>query len=170
MKDLKIYKDFNNDDIKNKIFIIDSSASFIPTLVNSIDNINFYLADKFTAIFCSHRIDGVFKNITLEELKLKIKKGEMFVGGGSILEEAINYINDNNLKGDVLIFSDGYFELDISKLKNNLAILSTEMRPIIKGEYKSFMNDLESFEHFYRPRDITEENYKLKKVAQQYNL
>jgi len=177
------HKDIYQNDVKNKIFLIDSSASFVSTLKKMIDNINFYLSDKFIAILCSNQVDEVLNNISLDSLIKRIQQGKISQDGGTI-QAGIDYIIKNKLQGDILLFTDGYIEIDVKKLPNDIAILCTEKEPILinngfrnvlhaKDTYHGisvFMNDLESLDHFYRPRDITPEEYELKKAAQKYNL
>lgn len=179
MRYIRTFEKMNQNDVKNKIFLIDTSGSFLPILEKSIDNINFYLADKFTAILCSHKVDQVLNNISLNSLIPRIQHGQFLSGGGD-LQAGVDYIIENKLQGDVLVFTDGWIDIDVTKLPNDIAFLCTTEEPVINNEkfhakdtYRGvsvFMNDLESLDHFYRPRDITPEEYELKKAAQKYNL
>lgn len=174
MKYLQIFESFNkNQDVKNKIFLIDTSGSFAPVLTNGIDEINFYLADEFTTILCSYKVDEIL-NVSLDSLISKIKQKYFFAGGGD-LQAGIDYIIKNKLQGNVLLFTDGMIDINVKQLPNNLSILCTEnINPVIKGNEKKevlvFKHDLESLEHFYRPRDNSFEEYELKKAAKKYNL
>lgn len=171
MRYIRTFEEVNQDnqDVKNKIFLIDTSGSFAPILEKSIDKINFYLADKFTTILCSYRVDDVLNDISLDSLISMIHQRYFYAGGGD-LQEGIDYIIKNKLQGDVLLFTDGMIEIDVTNLPNNIAILSTEFKPKVVGDALIFMHDLESLENFYKPRDITPEQYELKKAAQKYNL
>jgi len=175
MRYLKNFETLNDNDPRNKIFIIDGSYSFLNILISQIDKINFYLADKFTVIIFTDIIEDVFENITLKELISKIKSFKFQVGGSDV-DDVLNYITDHKIKGNTLIFSDGGFPIDITDFKNNLTFLYTEFKPIFKGKkyFKRklylFKDDLESYDFFYPPRDITPERYEINKDANKYTL
>jgi len=171
MRYIKLFEE-TNEDVKNKIFIVDTSGSFIYDLKRCITITNFYLADKFTCIFCDHEISFIDKKMTLDKLIKEIINGKTIRGGGGDgMQEAINYIIDQKLKGPVLIFTDGIISIDITDLENDIAILSTMDKPRVRGgRYQLFYDDLESYEEFYKPRDITPEQFELNKMAHKYNL
>jgi hypothetical protein len=66
MKYIKLFEELE-DNIKNKILLIDSSGSFQYIMRDVIekDKINLYLADRFDVIFCSFEIDNYLKNIMI---------------------------------------------------------------------------------------------------------
>lgn len=172
MKYIKKFENLiDNDKYKNKIFIIDSSASFINELTKYINsNINFYLTEEFTAILVDSVNLDIYENITLPELIRKIRKLEGGFGDG--IQDAIDYIESTKMEGNILIFSDGWFHLNVSKIKNYVSVLTTdESKPVITGDCAVFYKDLESLDQFYPPRDDNDiERYKLKKSAKKYNL
>ena len=176
MKHLKTFESITGED-KNKIFLIDT-CSFIPTLLEKIKEVDFYLADKFTAILCSHEVENVYWDITLDEL---VDKLNYVRGGSGNMQVGIDYIIKNKLEGRVLLFTDGVIDISISYLEYYISILiydeySYAMKPNINPKRKIgkecliFYEDLESLEFYYPPRDITPEKYELKKAAQTYNL
>lgn len=183
MKKIKNWKTFNEhmkpsedapvlSDVKNKIFIIDISGSFINELKKTIDKIDFYLSDRFAVFLCDDRIQYFMKDTNLEELIKFIKDIRYGGGGGTGFQKAVDYIINNNLKGSVLVYTDGWIELDLTRLNNKLALLAfvEESKPKVDGDYQLFYKDLESLDHFYPPRDITYDKYILKRDSQKYNL
>jgi hypothetical protein len=170
MRYIKLFEE-TNEDVKNKIFIVDISGPFLYDLKRCITITNFYLADKFTCIFCDHIIEFVDNEMTLDKLIKEVINGKHLRGGGGDgMQDAIDYIIDQKLKGPVLIFTDGVISIDVTELENDIAILSIADKPRVRGNYQLFYDDLESYEEFYKPRDITPEQFELNKMAHKYNL
>jgi predicted metal-dependent peptidase len=167
MKYLKTFESINND-FRNKIFLIDTSASFEYDLIKAIDKVNFYLADKFTSIYCGGYF-AVKSDMTLNELTVEVSKNVS--GGGDNLQRGIDYIIQHKLEGPVLIFSDGYFSINIEGLENDISVLYTDTKPVIHGgECQLFKGDLESG-HYYGPRDCKSMvEYEYRKASKKYNL
>lgn len=171
MRYIKTFESINND-FRNKIFLIDTSASFEYDLIKAIDKVNFYLADKFTVIYCGGYF-AVKKDTTLDDVIKDISKG--ISGGSDHLQKGIDYIIQNKLEGPVLIFSDGMFSIDIKNLENDLSILYIYDKPDVNGgECQVFKDNLESG-GYYSPRDcnsMEEYNFmkEFGKTVRKYNL
>ena len=173
---LKTFENKMEDDNKNKIFLVDVSGSFIQKLNYLLDKINFYLAEKFTAIICGYEID-VYNEITLKELAQKLNN---YAGGPAILQDGIEYIIKNKLEGNILLFTDGMIDLNIQNLRNPIAVLCTDQLPNIKNakgpvpySYVGcwvFMKDLESYDFYYPPRDGSMENYLLNRDSHKFGI
>lgn len=171
MKHLKLFENQNEENVKNKILLVDASGSFVQEAIYILKNVNLYLSENFTAILFTHQIEHVFNNITINKLIKELLKN-YGGGGGTDLQEPIYYIKNNNLKGPVIAITDGYFDnFDVSELENYFAILYTDDNMYYgEGDYVDFKNDLESLDKFYKPRDINYKNYEFKKITKNFNI
>lgn len=168
MKYIKKFENLTNDNL-NKFLLIDCSGSFMYDVKRILKYVNLYLSDRFTAILCTWGENIIINNVNLKELNSKIKNHALG-GSDDDIQNAISYIGDKKLDGNVLVITDGYIKLDVSNIKNNISILYTESQPIVLGDPTLFKDDLESLDQFYPPRDESFEEYELKKSAKKYNL
>jgi hypothetical protein len=170
MKYIKRFENIINTNL-NSILLIDCSAFFQPDLKKVLNSVNLYLTDRFYAIFCTPG-NLIYEFMNLQELKFKIDNYHLYDIGVDDVQGGLNTIKYNKIDGNILILSDGYIKLDLSGIKNNVAILSSDAKPTLLNDdnCKIFYNDLESLDQFYLPRDESYEKYELKKSAKKYNL
>ena len=165
MKYLKTYEN-NNDKFKNKILLLDASASCKFELPNLFKT-NLYLSKVFTVILCSsHKIEHHKTN--LKNLNLWMESFGYYTGDG--MQDGIDYIVKHKLEGPVIIFSDGMFNIHIEKLPNDISVIYTVYPPVIVGgEYEVFKNKIG--EDYYIPRDCKSiKEYEAVKMSKKYNL
>ena len=172
MKYLKTFENIDNENFRNEILIIDASGSFLPYISSILKNVNLYLKKRFITFFCTGFDMIKHENVTIEDV-LKIAK-QIRNGGGDNIQDAINYIVKEKLKGSILIISDGGNTINLKYLKNDVAYLRCieNFKPYIlpPDKCKLFYNNLESLDQFYPPRDITYSNYEFKVTMKNYNL
>lgn len=161
----------------NKILVVDSSGSFSWVLLDILKNVNLYLDDEFTFIYYDY-IDQKTKSFITNLDELTTKSMVRLNGSNDGIVSSVKYIIDNNLRGNVVILSDGVLwrsSLDLSPIKDWVAFLVTTEKPesIIKGpNHIIFKDNLESTEHYYPPRDETDgkERWEIRKTTKKFNL
>lgn len=88
--------------------------------------------------------DTEIKNINIIRNNSDLQNLKISGLGGTELQPAIDFISNNKKynKLSTLIITDGYCDdLDVSKLKGNSLILSTEILPHVKGPHTSLLID-----------------------------
>lgn len=171
MKHIKTFENLNNEETKNKILLVDITPSSIYSILSVLQNVELYLSEKFTPIL-SYNGMYIIENTTLPVLIEKLnnrKSGSS--GGDNVIQNGINYIIKHNMKGRVLIITDGFDYIDIDNLKNKCSILSTDSKTGFKGKKcQQFLYNLEDDSIIYEPRYDTTKDYELAEISNKFNL